>query len=172
VKLVLDTNVVIDWLVFDHAYLASFREQVKARGVQVITHAPAVEELRRVLGYPELKLSAERQTTVLAQYRSQVSFVETTEVLPDGFPRCRDADDDPFIQLAWRARADALVSRDKAVLKLAKRARTFGFQIYDVPKMVAALPACDALVGAECDNVCETISSNYRGTPVRVSDNP
>ena len=138
-KLVLDTNVVIDWLVFDDAYLASFREQVRARSVQVITHAPAVEELRRVLGYPELKLSTARQTAVLEQYAALVSFFESTVELPDGFPRCRDPDDDPFIRLAWQAGADALVSRDKAVLKLAKRARKFGFQIYDVPKMVAAL---------------------------------
>jgi putative PIN family toxin of toxin-antitoxin system len=140
VRLVLDTNVVIDWLVFDDAYLASFREQVRARNVEVITHGPALEELRRVLGYPGLRLSTERQAAVLGQYHAQVSFFEAAVELPDGFPRCRDADDDPFIQLAWRARADALVSRDKAVLKLAKRARKFGFQIYDVPKMVAALP--------------------------------
>ena len=138
-KLVLDTNVVIDWLVFDDAYLASFREQVRARNVQVITHAPAVEELRRVLGYPELKLSAERQSAVLEQYGALVSFFDSGAELPPGFPKCRDPDDDPFIRLAWQAGADALVSRDKAVLKLAKRARKFGFQIYDVPKMVAAL---------------------------------
>ena len=138
-KLVLDTNVVIDWLVFDDEYLASFRELVRARNVQVIAHAPALEELRRVLGYPELKLSAERQSAVLEQYGALVSFFESGAALPQGFPKCRDPDDDPFIELAWQAGADALVSRDKKVLKLAKRARKFGFQIYDVPKMVAAL---------------------------------
>jgi uncharacterized protein len=140
VRLVLDTNVVIDWLVFDDEYLASFREQVRSRAVQVITHSPAFEELRRVLGYPELRLSAARQADVLAQYADLVSFFESDAVdLPDGFPRCRDPDDNPFLHLAWRARADALVSRDKALLKLAKRARKFGFQIYDVPKMVEVL---------------------------------
>lgn len=139
-KLVLDTNVVIDWLVFDDEYLASFREHVRSRSVQVITHVPALEELRRVLGYPELKLTPERQAAVLEEYGALVSFFESSTELPQGFPRCRDPDDDPFIRLAWQAGADALVSRDKAVLKLAKRARKFGFQIYDVPKMVAALP--------------------------------
>jgi putative PIN family toxin of toxin-antitoxin system len=139
VKLVLDTNVVIDWLVFDDAYLASFREHVRARSIQVITHAPALHELQRVLGYPGLKLTAERQAAVLEEYNAHVSFFETSVELPEGFPRCRDPDDDPFIQLAWRAGADALVSRDKAVLKVARRARKFGLQIYDVPKMVAAL---------------------------------
>jgi putative PIN family toxin of toxin-antitoxin system len=148
VKLVLDTNVVIDWLVFDDEFLASFRERVRARAIQVITHTPAVHELRRVLGYPILKLSAERQATVLEQYLALASFADSEPKLavaaapaelPAGFPRCRDSDDDPFLWLAWRAGADALVSRDKAVLKLAKRARKFGFQIYDVPKMIEVL---------------------------------
>lgn len=138
-KLVLDTNVVIDWLVFDDAFLATFREQVRARVIQVITHAPALNELRRVLGYPILKLTAERQASVLEQYAALSSPFESDSELPLGFPRCRDSDDDPFLHLAWRAGADALVSRDKAVLKLAKRARKFGFQIYDVPKMVEVL---------------------------------
>ena len=138
-KLVLDTNVVIDWLVFDDAFLASFREQVRERSIQVITHAPALNELQRVLGYPILELSAERQAAVLEQYAALASSFEGDSELPTGFPRCRDSDDDPFLHLAWRAGADALVSRDKAVLKLAKRARKFGFQIYDVPKMVEVL---------------------------------
>jgi uncharacterized protein len=146
VKLVLDTNVVIDWLVFDDEFLASFRERVRARDIEVITHTPAVDELRRVLGYPILKLGIERQAAVLEQYLALVSFAggepdaaAAPAELPPGFPRCRDSDDDPFLWLAWRAGADALVSRDKAVLKLAKRARKFGFQIYDVPRMVEVL---------------------------------
>jgi uncharacterized protein len=146
VKLVLDTNVVIDWLVFDDEFLASFRERVRVGSIQVITHAPAVNELRRVLGYPILKLSVERQAAVLGQYVALALRFDCEPAtsgaqaeLPAGFPRCRDPDDDPFVRLAWQAGADALVSRDKAVLKLAKRARKFGFQIYDVPKMVEVL---------------------------------
>jgi putative PIN family toxin of toxin-antitoxin system len=146
VRLVLDTNVVIDWLVFDDEFLASFREQVRSRKVQVITHTPAVDELRRVLGYPILKLNPERQAAVLEQYTALASMFDgecaagaAPAALPPGFPRCRDSDDDPFLELAWRAGADALVSRDKAVLKLARKARKFGFQVYDVPKMVEVL---------------------------------
>lgn len=162
-RLVLDTNVVIDWLVFDDPFLSSFSEQVRSRSVQVISHAPALEELRRVLGYPVLKLDAQRQAAVLEQYVALASFFEgggsaagdgSLAELPRGFPRCRDSDDDPFLHLAWRARADALVSRDKAVLKLARRARKFGFEIYDVPKMVAVLGA-----SAERPSVVPTLLS-------------
>jgi putative PIN family toxin of toxin-antitoxin system len=144
VRLVLDTNVVIDWLVFDDAFLASFREQVQSRSIEVITHAPALEELRRVLAYPQLKLTPGRQAAVLESYAALASAFEGSQAeLPTGFPRCRDPDDDPFLQLAWHARADALVSRDKKVLKLARRARRFGFQIYDVAGLLekSRLPA-------------------------------
>ena len=143
-KLVLDTNVVIDWLVFDDAFLAAFREQVRQGRVEIVTHAPACDELRRVLGYRELKLTVERQAQVFASYQTQTTHLDwqtspTQPPIPQGFPRCRDPDDNPFLHLAWHSRADALVSRDNAVLKLARRVRRFGFQIHDVPQMVAAL---------------------------------
>ncbi len=42
--------------------------------------------------------------------------------------RCRDPDDQPFIDLAVQHGAQ-LISRDLAVLKLARRARTRGAEI-------------------------------------------
>jgi len=142
VKLVLDTNVVIDWLVFDDPFLAGFRQQVVSGRVVVITHEPAIAELKRVLGYKELKLDAERQARVLERYVAQTTNAalrESLSPLPPHFPRCRDPDDNPFLELAWRAGADALVSRDNAVLKLARRARKHGFQILNVPQLTAAV---------------------------------
>jgi predicted nucleic acid-binding protein len=38
-----------------------------------------------------------------------------------GLPRCSDPDDQKFIELAAAARAGALVSKDRAVLKLRRR---------------------------------------------------
>jgi putative PIN family toxin of toxin-antitoxin system len=141
VKLVLDTNVVIDWLVFDDPYLAAFREAVLRREITVLTHSHALEELRRVLTYPALKLDVARQSLILGQYRERtVVFQEGetsgTEALPKGFPRCRDPDDAPFLALAWRSKAVALVSRDNQVLALRRRSTRFGFRILNVPQMM------------------------------------
>ena len=150
-KLVLDTNVVIDWLVFDDPYLAAFRHGVVEGRITVVTHQPAADELRRVLGYRELKLSEERQAGVLARYESQAALMPAIPVeLPERFPKCRDPDDNHFLALAWHTKADALVSRDLAVLKLAKRAKKFGFQVLTVQQMVAAL---DPVAGAAADAV-------------------
>jgi putative PIN family toxin of toxin-antitoxin system len=146
VNLVLDTNVVIDWLVFDAPFLSAFRDQVRLGHVQVFTHQPAIDELRRVLAYRELKLDAASQAQVLERYQAQTSCLPSAEQvprapleLPKQFPRCRDPDDNHFLALAYHVKADALVSRDNAVLKLARRARKFGFQIMNVPQMVAAI---------------------------------
>ena len=146
-RLVLDTNVVIDWLVFDDPFLATFRAQVLSGQVTVMTHPPALEELRRVLGYRELKLDEARRASVLERYESQTkpatrAFAEGEGLqpsLPKQFPRCRDPDDNHFLALAFHSKADALVSRDNEVLVLARRARKFGFEILNVPQMAEAV---------------------------------
>ena len=46
--------------------------------------------------------------------------------------RCTDADDQKFIDLALGARAVALLSADRAVLRLARRAAAFGLVITTV----------------------------------------
>jgi predicted nucleic acid-binding protein len=61
--------------------------------------------------------------------------------LPGGFPRCRDQDDDLFVSLAFHGKADALVSRDHAVLRLRTRAKQYGVEILDIPGMIAKLEA-------------------------------
>jgi putative PIN family toxin of toxin-antitoxin system len=145
-KWVLDTNVVIDWLVFDDPFMRPLREGAQSGVVTVLTHQPAIDELRRMLTYPALKLDPATQSEVFERYLAQTSIWPAAgsadaadAALPKGFPRCRDADDDPFLALAYHARAAALVSRDKAVLKLKRRARRFGFEILNVPEMIETL---------------------------------
>jgi predicted nucleic acid-binding protein len=43
-----------------------------------------------------------------------------------GLPRCEDPDDQKFLELAWHARASHLVTRDKALLKLARQVARCG----------------------------------------------
>ena len=141
---VLDTNVVIDWLVFDHPFMEPLRRAVDRGHVRVLTYGPAIEELRRVLTYPLLKLPQARQSSVMTQYLAQTTpaivppeFSPAALLTPAGFPRCRDADDQHFLALAFHTQAHALVSRDKAVLKLIRRLRKFGVTLLTVPELIA-----------------------------------
>ncbi|HEX4858088.1 MAG TPA: PIN domain-containing protein [Usitatibacteraceae bacterium] len=146
VRLVLDTNVVIDWLVFDDPFMAPLREGVSAGLVEVLTHADLVDELARVLGYKSLSLSPERQVAIHARYLAQTRIPPLPEgfgrrnlMLPGGFPRCRDRDDEVFLALAFHARADWLASRDNAVLGLKKRLEAFRLKVLNVSQTIAAL---------------------------------
>ena len=146
ITLVLDTNVVIDWLVFDDPFMNPLRHGVRDARIQVLTHPPAVEELGRVLTYPQLKLDRTRQQEIFARYQSQTTiaampsgFSTKQLMLPGGFPRCRDRDDEPFLALAFHSQADILVSRDNAVFGLKSRAAKFGVTILNVQQLIARL---------------------------------
>jgi uncharacterized protein len=152
---VLDTNVVIDWLVFDHPFMDPLRNGVRDGSLQVLTHTPAVDELRRVLNYRQLKLSAERQQSVMDAYLAATQSVTLPEgaslknlMMPGGFPRCRDRDDEHFVALAFHQRADALVSRDNAVYGMKSRAAKFGLNIVNVQQAIALLQPQASVVSA------------------------
>jgi uncharacterized protein len=145
-KLVLDTNMALDWLLFRTPKLEPFRTAVTVGAVHLVTHDFAIEELRRVLTYPLLKASPQQQHEALTQYIASTRvpvlperFNVTQLLLPDGFPRCSDGDDQPFLALCLHASADALVTQDKALLKLRKRAARFGVRIVDSAQMLTLL---------------------------------
>jgi putative PIN family toxin of toxin-antitoxin system len=131
-KLVLDTNIVLDWLVFGDPTLAALRKAMLEERVAALTHAPAQAELARVLAYPQFKLNVAQQAEVLAAYgRHCIPADGPGAALPTGFPHCRDPDDVHFLALAYREQAP-LVSRDKSVLAIRARAARFGVHILDV----------------------------------------
>ncbi|MBB6093975.1 putative PIN family toxin of toxin-antitoxin system [Povalibacter uvarum] len=135
-RLVLDTNVVLDCLVFRDPATRDLMTAIEARQVQVIVHQLAIDELERVLTYSQFRLAADAQRLVLDRYLAAATQMEMPTgfsrealLLPPGFPPCRDTDDEPFLALAYHARADGLVTKDKAVLKLRRKAMKFGVRI-------------------------------------------
>lgn len=139
--LVLDTNVVLDLLHFDDAVARPLRQALEAGRVRCAASAATLEEWRRVLAYPEFALDPARQAALLARYRAWAELVEGVDAdgalphkgtpvhyglsYPSGWkpvwsrmPRCSDPDDQKFIELAAAAGAHALVSKDRALLRL------------------------------------------------------
>jgi uncharacterized protein len=144
-RLVLDTNIVLDGLVFRDSATRDLMAAIEARSVQVLVHQHALDELESVLAYPQCHLAVTEQRQVLDRYLSLATltpmpdgFTRDTLLLPPGFPRCRDRDDALFLALAYHARADALITRDKAVLKLRRKTPRFGVAILapaDLPSL-------------------------------------
>lgn len=121
-SLVLDTNVVLDVLVFDDPLVRPLASALGAGGVTAWADEHTLAELEYVLGYPTFALDEEARRAVYARYRSLVRLVSPEPVAPlPPLPRCRDRDDQKFLTLAARAGAAWLVSKDKRVLSLADR---------------------------------------------------
>jgi putative PIN family toxin of toxin-antitoxin system len=135
-RLVLDTNIVLDCLVFRDPATRDLAAALEARRVQALVHRYALDELERVLAYRQCRLAVTEQRQVMDRYLTATflapmpdGFSATTPLLPPGFPRCRDRDDEPFLALAYHGGADGLVTKDKALLELRKKARRFAITI-------------------------------------------
>ena len=118
--LVLDTNVVLDWLVFEDGGAPELIRAIKENTVVIATNDDIVNELKRVLGYPAFALTPQAQEKALATYLARTTTHHARKTLRELVPRCRDGDDQKFLDLAAYTGADALFSKDNAVLRAKK----------------------------------------------------
>lgn len=121
-RVVFDTNVAVPTLLFRTGRLAWLREAWAAGNVIPLVSAETVAEFVRVLAYPKFRLSEEEMKNVLAHYMEHAEAVRKTGAAPR-VPVCRDPDDRKFMQLAYAAGADALVTGDADLLVLAQKSR-------------------------------------------------
>ena len=135
--IVLDTNIVLDLLVFDDPATQPLKDALAARRVQWIATQAMRDELARVLAYPKIvpilaryKLSA---ADVLAVFDRQVQRVDAA---PKATITCKDADDQKFIDLAVAHRA-TLLSKDRAVLCMARRLSVLGVRVQSAIEFAA-----------------------------------
>lgn len=118
-RVVLDTNVVLDLLHFEDPRVLPLGEALARGALVACADGRTLGELERVLAYPSFRLEAQRQQALLARYRAQVCRVpETPEAPPAPLPRCADREDQKFLELAARAGARWLVSKDRQLLQL------------------------------------------------------
>lgn len=125
---VIDTNIVLDLLVFADEAVAPLRLLLASGALRWIA-APAMrEELERVLGYaqivPRLAYYERSALQVLQAFDAQAC---TVDAAPRSSAVCKDPDDQQFIDLAVQHGA-LLLSKDRAVLSLRKRLRLHGVE--------------------------------------------
>lgn len=151
-RLVLDTNVVLDLFHWSNIDAVPIMTALEAGRIVALADERTLDELQRVLTYPQLKLTPEMIKERYARYSRLVQRISAGDSPP--LPRCKDRDDQKFLELAARAGADLLVSKDKALLKLRGRTR-LPFQIL--------LPAATS---ALLDELSGGIHSQYRAAPL------
>lgn len=140
-EIVIDTNTVLDWLLFeDPAGLAIGAAVLTGQLTWVATTA-MVDELHSVLCRPgferwDARIEATRLMT------SQHCQIVTAQALGAAEQlRCTDADDQKFIDLALARRVPWLLTRDKALLRLARRAAQHGVRLLTPAHWLAAMSA-------------------------------
>jgi predicted nucleic acid-binding protein len=124
-RLVLDTHVWLDWLVFDDPSIIRIRNAVGTGRAEAYIDAVCEEELVRVLarGFAKRELDAPAQAAALASCRRWAQRIDTAAPSDAraGLPRCGDPDDQKFLEAALAANAQFLITKDRKLLALAKK---------------------------------------------------
>lgn len=135
-RIVIDTNVLLALWIFADATVTPLRAALAAGKLQPVRSLATDAELREVLARPGLfAVPPPKQAGLLQEWEAQALLV--AEVEPVAF-RCRDPLDQKFIDLAVTAGARWLVSRDKAVLKLRRKAARLGCAVVTPDGFAAA----------------------------------
>jgi predicted nucleic acid-binding protein len=136
-RIVLDTNVCLDLFVYRDAHCAPLMDALRSGAVQAVTREDCRLEWLRVLHYPQFRIDAEQRGRVTGEFDATVRLLAPVDMQPAPavvLPRCADADDQKFLELSRDAGAATLLTKDKALLKLARRTRKAGLFAIVTPR--------------------------------------
>ena len=127
-RLVLDTNVILDLLVFKDPSAEPIRLMLDAKIVDAVRSEASMLELVDVIQRPIFKLSGEEQVKIMQTWESVTRLLENTAIESAPFI-CRDTDDQIFLDMAYSIRPAVLFSKDLRVLELRVSAKGHGVEI-------------------------------------------
>jgi len=124
---VLDTNVLLDLWLFRDPGVAALRTALDAGELVPVRSAATDAEFAEVLGRPGLfDVEPARQAALRRDWEARAALV--ADIRPAPRP-CRDPLDQKFLDLAVTAGAGWLITKDRDLLKLARKFRGSGLRI-------------------------------------------
>ena len=126
---VLDTNAALDWLVFDDAGMTPLSRAIQEGRVRWVACLRMRDELERTLAYSSLSGRKPDCVRTLTLFDLWASPRPTPDASRFGPLICSDPDDQVFIDLAVAQGARWLVTQDRALLKLRRRASECGVSV-------------------------------------------
>jgi predicted nucleic acid-binding protein len=127
--IVLDTNVVLDWMVFRNPQCTPLIEAIESGRVRWLVTEAMRGELAHVIERGVVDAWSPDVDSIFESWRKLSETVSSPQSMDAAqCLRCTDADDQKFVDLAI-CQARWLVSRDRAVLKLARRAHRLGVRV-------------------------------------------
>lgn len=136
-RLVLDTNVCLDLFVFHDPRWHALENALRTGQIQAVTRHDCRAEWMLVLRYACFNLSEEVRHACMTQFDALTLCLSVTPGSPPPYlelPRCSDPDDQKFLELAHESGATTLITKDKALLKLAGKCRRAGFFTIQKPE--------------------------------------
>lgn len=151
-RIVLDTNVCLDLFVFRDPRWQALLDALRDGRLEAVSRTDCRKEWLIVLRYEHLGLDDAGRERATAEFDALIRCVEqpaetTTDRSQDGsatpddtsvtgvatdtsqrvpLPVCRDPDDQKFLELARDAEAQTLITKDKLLLKLARKTARAG----------------------------------------------
>jgi putative PIN family toxin of toxin-antitoxin system len=145
-RIVIDTNVCLDLFVFRDPRWQLLLNAMQQRRVQAVTRADCRMEWTLVLAYTKLKLDADTQMQTTAEFDALIQLLDVPPPEPAiKLPLCRDTDDQKFLELAYASGAAVLISKDKALLKLARKTERMGLFRIMTPERWVELQAASSV---------------------------
>jgi putative PIN family toxin of toxin-antitoxin system len=127
-RLVLDTNIILDLLVFQDPAAEVIQMVLDAKLMEAVRTEASMLELMDVIQRPNFKLSKEQQQIILKQWESSSRLLDNSAIESAPFT-CRDPDDQVFIDMAFSIRPALVLSKDLRVLELGAIAQRHGVDI-------------------------------------------
>ena len=120
IKVVFDCNIIWQSFFFGNGVSAKCKKLVDGGVITLFLSSEVLEEMREVMTRPEFLAKFQTVTeTMIEKYLEQLArrsvFIRS---VPKKFRLSRDADDEPYINLAIESEADYIVTRDSDLLDL------------------------------------------------------
>ena len=113
---------------------AALQAALDAGAAPAVTRADCRDEYRVVLHYPHLPLDAASRAVAEGAFdRSIAVLAPTARALR--LPVCSDRDDQKFLEIARDGGAAILITKDKALLKLARKTQRDGLFLIQQPQV-------------------------------------
>ena len=136
-KVVIDTNVCLDLFVFNDPRWAKLVAAIESGEIEAVTRSDCRDEFNIVLHYKHLPLDDDSRPLATARFDQLIKVVAPPESSIK-LPVCSDKADQKFLEIARDAGAEVLITKDKALLKLARRlAREGMFKVMLPEKWIA-----------------------------------
>lgn len=118
---VLDTNVLLDVFVFNDFRTIHLKEALCSGKVTALATPKTIAEFTDVISRPLFCLDESAQANILMQWSSLAKVIPDETLRPSPW-KCRDLDDQVFLDLAYTSRPCTLLSKDNEVLVFTNRA--------------------------------------------------